>query len=334
VWTLRAIGSHRCCCCCCVSVVCSPARPCACAPSLPTTASADGSECGRRLGTATFTTHRPLLVALQARQRGNSRVIAPVTHHASAFTPASNGVDGAASRFDAALQRVRCASLLLLLCGRGRGRRGIWHGGAAVLPGERSHADGGVLQVFASNLDEQMVVIRDMALKYPMVCIESAQSSLCARPIFRSGIMPADAGYQSVREEALGSGRVGVLISGCARSRVAVQIRINVDLLKLLQVGITFADADGNIAKPVSTWQFHFRFNIKCVHVMRQSGGGRNPCLSVSIRVSVSVYPFLSVSVCWSPAYAADVSLQRGHDQPGDARFNLQKCRCLQQLRN
>jgi CCR4-NOT transcription complex subunit 7/8 len=40
-------------------------------------------------------------------------------------------------------------------------------------------------------------------------------------------------------------------------------IRPNVDALKLIQLGISFFDANGNPPQGISTWQFNFRFNIK-----------------------------------------------------------------------
>ena len=42
-------------------------------------------------------------------------------------------------------------------------------------------------------------------------------------------------------------------------------MRCNVDLLKIIQVGLTIADEDGNYPQDVSTWQFNFHFSIKCV---------------------------------------------------------------------
>lgn len=42
-------------------------------------------------------------------------------------------------------------------------------------------------------------------------------------------------------------------------------MRCNVDLLKLIQIGITLADEEGNFPQDVTTWQFNFKFNIGCV---------------------------------------------------------------------
>lgn len=39
-------------------------------------------------------------------------------------------------------------------------------------------------------------------------------------------------------------------------------IKKNVDALKLIQVGITLADENGNTPKPTSTWQFNLRFDL------------------------------------------------------------------------
>jgi len=39
-------------------------------------------------------------------------------------------------------------------------------------------------------------------------------------------------------------------------------LRCNVDLLKMIQLGVTFADENGNIPKDACTWQFNFKFNL------------------------------------------------------------------------
>ena len=40
-------------------------------------------------------------------------------------------------------------------------------------------------------------------------------------------------------------------------------IRSNVDKLKLIQVGLTLCDKDGEYPKETSTWQFNFNFDLK-----------------------------------------------------------------------
>jgi CCR4-NOT transcription complex subunit 7/8 len=40
-------------------------------------------------------------------------------------------------------------------------------------------------------------------------------------------------------------------------------IKMNVDNLKLIQVGFTLTDEDGNLPEGISTWQFNFKFDIK-----------------------------------------------------------------------
>jgi CCR4-NOT transcription complex subunit 7/8 len=41
-------------------------------------------------------------------------------------------------------------------------------------------------------------------------------------------------------------------------------MRCNVDILKLIQLGVTLSDEDGNLPD-ACTWQFNFKFNIKSV---------------------------------------------------------------------
>jgi CCR4-NOT transcription complex subunit 7/8 len=40
-------------------------------------------------------------------------------------------------------------------------------------------------------------------------------------------------------------------------------LRCNVDLLKIIQLGITFADESGELADDCPTWQFNFKFNLQ-----------------------------------------------------------------------
>lgn len=39
-------------------------------------------------------------------------------------------------------------------------------------------------------------------------------------------------------------------------------MRCNVDILKIIQVGITFQDENGETPEPISTWQFNFKYNL------------------------------------------------------------------------
>jgi CCR4-NOT transcription complex subunit 7/8 len=47
-----------------------------------------------------------------------------------------------------------------------------------------------------------------------------------------------------------------------SREQYYQSIKTNVDALKLIQVGITICDADGNYPKEVSTWQFNLKFDL------------------------------------------------------------------------
>lgn len=56
-------------------------------------------------------------------------------------------------------------------------------------------------------------------------------------------------------------------------------VKYNVDLLKVIQLGITFADAEGNLAEGTCTWQFNFRFDLNedmyaqdSIDFLKQSG--------------------------------------------------------------
>ena len=45
-------------------------------------------------------------------------------------------------------------------------------------------------------------------------------------------------------------------------------MRCNVDLLKIIQVGPTLANDEGNFPQEVSTWQFNFKFSAEYVFLI------------------------------------------------------------------
>ncbi|KAH8114441.1 CAF1-domain-containing protein [Phellopilus nigrolimitatus] len=92
-----------------------------------------------------------------------------------------------------------------------------------------------IREVWTSNLDAEMRNIRDLVERYPYVAMDTEFPGVVARPIgsFRTS---SDYHYQTMR--------------------------CNVDLLKIIQIGITLCDEDGQPAEDISTWQFNFHFNM------------------------------------------------------------------------
>lgn len=93
-----------------------------------------------------------------------------------------------------------------------------------------------IKDVWADNLEEEFKVIRLIVQKYNWVAMDTEFPGVVARPVgeFRDS---NDFQYR--------------------------MLKCNVDLLRIIQLGITFFDDDGNT--PVgcnSTWQFNFKFEI------------------------------------------------------------------------
>ncbi|XP_034246999.1 CCR4-NOT transcription complex subunit 7 [Thrips palmi] len=94
----------------------------------------------------------------------------------------------------------------------------------------------GICDVWAHNLDKEFRTIRQIVQKYNYVAMDTEFPGVVARPIgeFRS---TADYQYQL--------------------------LRCNVDLLRIIQLGLTFLDEQGKTPRgPYTTWQFNFKFNL------------------------------------------------------------------------
>ncbi|TNN51861.1 CCR4-NOT transcription complex subunit 7 [Liparis tanakae] len=92
-----------------------------------------------------------------------------------------------------------------------------------------------ICEVWADNLEEELKRIRRVIRKYNYIAMDTEFPGVVARPIgeFRSN---ADYQYQL--------------------------LRCNVDLLKMIQLGLTFMNERGEYPPGTSTWQFNFKFNL------------------------------------------------------------------------
>lgn len=111
-----------------------------------------------------------------------------------------------------------------------------------------------VRNVWRWNLEEQMAVLRDLVERYKYISIDCKFPGIVARPIgtFKT---TSEYHYQTLRS--------------------------NVDILHVVQIGMSFADEFGNRPVGVGTWQFNFKFNIRedmCssdgIDLLRQGGVG------------------------------------------------------------
>jgi len=90
---------------------------------------------------------------------------------------------------------------------------------------------GRIAQVWRDNLAEEFDRIRNVVEQYPYIAMDTEFPGIVARP---TGNV-AEYNYQTVK--------------------------CNVDLLKVIQLGVTFADSHGNLPPGTTTWQFNFKFD-------------------------------------------------------------------------
>jgi len=95
-------------------------------------------------------------------------------------------------------------------------------------------------EVWEQNLDEELAIIREIVNDYPFVAMDTEFPGVVARPVGNHKLQ-AEFLYQT--------------------------LRCNVDMLKLIQLGLTFTDSKGNlpfIGSHYCIWQFNFReFSLK-----------------------------------------------------------------------
>ncbi len=95
--------------------------------------------------------------------------------------------------------------------------------------------DFGIRDVWQDNLDEEMANLRKVVKTYKFVAMDTEFPGVVARPI---GEFRCNSDYQYQL------------------------LRCNVDILRIIQVGLSFYNENGELAPGVSTFQFNFKFSM------------------------------------------------------------------------
>mmetsp|Transcript_18427 Transcript_18427/g.73946 ORF Transcript_18427/g.73946 Transcript_18427/m.73946 type:complete len:173 (+) Transcript_18427:369-887(+) len=101
--------------------------------------------------------------------------------------------------------------------------------------GITQYRDYPIREVWAENLNEEMAKIALILENYNYVAMDTEFPGVLARPI---GTFKSKSEYNY---RTLG---------------------LNVDMLKIIQLGLAFADSEGNSPKECACWQFNFEFNL------------------------------------------------------------------------
>lgn len=92
-----------------------------------------------------------------------------------------------------------------------------------------------IRDVWADNLEEEFAVIRSLIKDYPFVAMDTEFPGVVAKPV---------GSFKTTHEFYYQT------------------LRCNVNLLKIIQLGITLLNDKGEVPEHCSTWQFNFRFSL------------------------------------------------------------------------
>ena len=93
----------------------------------------------------------------------------------------------------------------------------------------------GIRNVWKGNLYQEFKVINSIVKDYPWIAMDTEFPGIVARPVGE---------FKSCRDYQYHL------------------LKVNVDLLKIIQLGLTFMDEDGHPRPQISTWQFNFKFSL------------------------------------------------------------------------
>lgn len=123
-----------------------------------------------------------------------------------------------------------------------------------------------IREVWRHNLREEFGRIIDVVRHYPYVSMDTEFPGTVARPVGNFNRSTTEYTYQL--------------------------LRCNVDLLKIIQLGLTFANEKGEIPEDVCTWQFNFHFTLNgdmyaedSINLLKRSGINFEKCETEGIDV-------------------------------------------------
>lgn len=93
-----------------------------------------------------------------------------------------------------------------------------------------------IRDVWADNLEAEFAVLRDLVKRYPFIAMDTEFPGVVAKPVgsFRT---PHEFYYQTMK--------------------------LNVNLLKIIQIGFTLLNERGEVPDKCCTWQFNFKFSLQ-----------------------------------------------------------------------
>lgn len=92
-----------------------------------------------------------------------------------------------------------------------------------------------IKEVWSENIEEEFKIINELIETYNYVGMDTEYPGIYAA--YQTESNTKEAGYKF--------------------------IKANVDQLKLIQIGITLSNEQGETPSPVCTWQFNFKFNLQ-----------------------------------------------------------------------
>ncbi|KAJ8777118.1 hypothetical protein J1605_014501 [Eschrichtius robustus] len=124
-----------------------------------------------------------------------------------------------------------------------------------------------ICEVWASNLEEEMRKIREIVLSYSYIAMVKSSTLFDSPSGMDLGNIQCEIFERNDYTKAMDTEFPGVVVRpiGEFRSSIDYQyqlLRCNVDLLKIIQLGLTFTNEKGEYPSGINTWQFNFKFNL------------------------------------------------------------------------
>lgn len=136
--------------------------------------------------------------------------------------------------------------------------------GGGTMP---SNEECGIRDVWGHNLEEEFRTIRQVVQQYQYIAMDTEFPGVVARPIGKNVYFCRNSPSHKSCNMSFPYNYKFLFGTGEFRTNADYQyqlLRCNVDLLRIIQLGLTFLDESGNTpGGSYTTWQFNFKFNLQ-----------------------------------------------------------------------